>query len=45
MFHRAEIDPAKSTPRANEIRGWASFVNSYNPELGRKYLTIAGRLK
>jgi RNA-directed DNA polymerase len=45
MFHRAEIDPAQYKKRANELLGWASYVNSYDHELGEKYLTIARNLK
>lgn len=45
MFHRAEIDPTQYHPRSDELLGWASFVNSYDPELGGKYLTIARRLR
>jgi retron-type reverse transcriptase len=44
MFHRAAIDPAQYRPRSNELLGWASFVNSYDPELGGRYLTIARHL-
>ena len=45
MFHRAEIDPLRYNPRSNELLGWASFVNSYDHELGAKYLSIARRLR
>ncbi len=45
MFHGAETDSAKYSQRSKELLGWASFVNSYDAELGRKYLTVARRLE
>jgi RNA-directed DNA polymerase len=44
MFHRAATDPARITPTRESLMGWASFVNSYDPDLGRSYLTLARRL-
>jgi RNA-directed DNA polymerase len=41
MFHRAEIAPLEYKARAKELLGWASFVNSYDPGLGAKYLHLA----
>lgn len=44
MFHRAALHPAQYRQRTNELLGWASFVNSYNSDLGREYLTVARRV-
>ncbi len=45
LFHRAEFDPVRYRSRLTELLGWASFVNSYDPDLGAKYLHIAKGLK
>jgi RNA-directed DNA polymerase len=45
MFHHAKTDPTQYSERSSELLGWASFVNSYNAELGGRYLTIARGLK
>jgi RNA-directed DNA polymerase len=45
MFHGARTAPEEYGPRASELLGWASFVNSYNRELGAKYLAVARALK
>jgi hypothetical protein len=45
MFHRAEVAPLEFKGRAKELLGWASFVNSYDPELGGKYLFLARGLR
>jgi retron-type reverse transcriptase len=44
MFHRAKSDHTYDQ-NPNELMGWASFVNSYDLELGEKYLSIARLLK
>jgi RNA-directed DNA polymerase len=45
MFHRAELDPVQYSPRSRELLGWASFVKSYDAELGARYLGIAKGLR
>ena len=44
MFHKAEVEPLTYSDRRAELLGWASFVNSYNTDLGGRYLTIARAL-
>lgn len=44
MFYQAATNPGQYSSRSSELLGWASFVNSYNRELGEKYLTIARAL-
>lgn len=41
MFHNAKADPTQYRERSSELLGWASFVNSYNADLGGRYLAIA----
>jgi RNA-directed DNA polymerase len=41
MFHRAWADPDTAQARRASLLGWASFVKSYDPELGSRYLKIA----
>lgn len=44
MFHMAKRNPRKYRQRAKELLGWASFVNSYDPKIGQKYLDVAKRV-
>lgn len=40
-FHQASLHPSQFVDDANELLGWAAFVNSYDTALGRTYLEIA----
>lgn len=44
MFHQAALQPEQFRQRGKELMGWASFVKSYDRDLGLKYLDIAERL-
>jgi RNA-directed DNA polymerase len=44
MFHQAKVAPLQYKGRTKELLGWASFVNSYDHELGGKYLFLARSL-
>jgi len=44
-FHQAEKDPGSFRLEASQLMGWAAYVNMYDPDLGRKYLAIAGRVR
>lgn len=45
MFHKAEEDksPTRLAKSARSLLGWASFVNCYDPKLGKTYLAVAER--
>jgi RNA-directed DNA polymerase len=45
MFHRAEVNPSECTVNPAQLLGWASFVNSYDPKLGLKYLEMGRRFQ
>lgn len=45
MFHQARLRPEKFSDQASIIKGWASFVNSYDRRLGPTYLKIAASLQ
>lgn len=40
-FHQAKLSPQKFSDQAGVVTGWASFVNSYDRQLGSEYLRIA----
>jgi RNA-directed DNA polymerase len=44
MFHKAWVNPAKAKEMRATLLGWASFVKSYDVELGSRYLRIAGAI-
>src|SRR5271166_1745147 len=45
MFHQAVTDPKRLKETKVKLTGWASYVHSYNPRLGKSYLKIARGLK
>jgi len=45
MFHRASTVPRKMKGKSAQLAGWASYVNSYNPVLGRDYLSVARKVE
>jgi len=40
-FHQAKKSPREFSQQANQLLGWAAFVNAYDPVLGAEYLRIA----
>ncbi len=44
-FHQAALDPSKFVNEANQLQGWAAYVNMYDKNLGRKYLAIAREVR
>ena len=40
-FHQAELHPRRFLKEANQLHGWAAYVNAYDPKLGADYLRIA----
>jgi len=44
MFHNAEKAPSSFAERPHHLLGWASYVNSYDRQLGAKYLKIGKRI-
>jgi RNA-directed DNA polymerase len=44
-FHQAQINPRQFTEQANQLLGWAAYVNMYDPDLGSQYLAIAKRVR
>ncbi|HLY63495.1 MAG TPA: reverse transcriptase domain-containing protein [Terriglobia bacterium] len=40
MFHQASKNPREFRHKWANLMGWASYVNSYDRELGQKYLAI-----
>jgi len=44
MFHRADRSPRSFSRESHRLLGWASFVNSYDASLGKKYLKIARKV-
>jgi RNA-directed DNA polymerase len=43
-FHQAKLRPSTFVKQANQLLGWASYVNSFEPTLGKKYLKIANKV-
>jgi len=43
-FHQASLHPISFSETANELLGWAAYVNMYDPPLGAEYLNIARRV-
>lgn len=44
MFHQASIEPSKFVGQSQNLKGIASFINEYAPELAVKYFDTANRL-
>ena len=44
MFHKAWVNPADVRAMRPSLLGWASFVKSYDAELGSRYLRIASAI-
>ncbi len=41
MFHQASMNPGRFTDRANELLGWASYVQSFDFVRGQRYIAVA----
>jgi hypothetical protein len=45
MFHQARVDPVRFANRANEMLGWASYVQSFDFARGQRYISVAKSLQ
>jgi retron-type reverse transcriptase len=44
MFHNADERPNQHSAQSGSLRGWASFVNSYDAAMGKEYMETAKKV-
>jgi len=45
VFHRARLKPKQFADEAEQLAGWASYINMFDAELGKQYAAIARRVQ